>query len=349
MLDGKQTQADVLSFDVATVAIKGMREYQEDSLISSFPLGQDTGFAVLSDGMGGHTAGHVASALVVAEVFSQLKMKDLLLEDGVLNIPTTLQEAAEAANARVADYVAAHDDSFGMGATLLSMVIRRDKLYWLSVGDSPLLLFRDGALRQLNKDHSMAPQIDMMVKTGALSKEAGRDHPDRNTLTSAISGEAIEKIDCPTRPIALLPDDILIAASDGLQFLPNSVIARLLKQTQDSHSVDIANALMDALEDLDHPDQDNAAFVVIRLGVGHEEKSTAVDLADLPVLATADDDDDDADAGNRKIKVVTAPDTTAEPEATAEAAEPETPEEPAADPDRERKAYWYRGQKYYKD
>ena len=95
MLDGKQLHADVLSFDVATVAIKGVREYQEDSLISSFPLGQDTGFAILSDGMGGHTSGHVASALVVAETFSQLKMKDLMLEDGVLNIPATLQEAAK--------------------------------------------------------------------------------------------------------------------------------------------------------------------------------------------------------------------------------------------------------------
>ena len=63
MLDGKHSHADILSFDVATVAIKGMRTYQEDSLISSFPLGQDTGFAILSDGMGGHTSGHVASAL----------------------------------------------------------------------------------------------------------------------------------------------------------------------------------------------------------------------------------------------------------------------------------------------
>lgn len=349
MLDGKQAHADVLSFDVATVAIKGMRDYQEDSLISSFPLGQDTGFAVLADGMGGHTSGHVASALVVAEMFSQLKMKDLMLEDGVLNIPSTLEDAAEAANDRVADYVAAHNDSYGMGATLLSVVIRRDKLYWLSVGDSPLLLFRDGALRQLNKDHSMAPQIDMMVKTGALSKEAGRSHPDRNTLTSAISGDTIDKIDCPTRPIALLPDDILIAASDGLQFLSNSVIAKTLKKTQDSHSVDIANALMEALEDLDHPEQDNAAFILIRLGVGHEEKSTAVDLADLPVLATADEDEDeDTETTNRKIKVVTK-DTVEEVEATQAETEPEpTPDAPAEE-DRERKAYWYRGQKYYKD
>lgn len=341
-MDGKHSHANILSFDVATVAIKGMRSYQEDSLISSFPLGQDTGFAILSDGMGGHTSGHVASALVVAEMFSQLKMKDLMLEDGVLNIPDTLKEAAEAANKRVADYVADHDDSFGMGATLLSVVIRRDKLYWLSIGDSPLLFFRDGVLRQLNQDHSMAPQIDMMVKTGAMTAEKGRDHPDRSTLTSAISGEDIDKIDCPARPIALLPDDILIAASDGLQYLSNAKIAKVLKATQDNHSVDIANALMNEVTGLEDPEQDNTAFIVIRLGEGQEEKSTAVDLADLPVLATADEDEEDSTAAESAVAEA----DISEPKVDAVDAEAEPDAEPEKD---ERKAYWYRGQKYYKD
>ena len=328
MLDGEQVSTDTLSFDVATVSLKGMRDYQEDSVLSSFPLGQDTGFAILADGMGGHTSGHIASALVVAEVYSQLKMKHLLLEDGVLNIPATLREAADSANKRVARHIKDDEESFGMGSTLLSVMIRRDKLFWLSVGDSPLLLFRDGALRQLNQDHSMAPQIDVMVKTGALSAEAGRDHPDRNTLTSAISGEDIPMIDCPSRPIALLPDDVLIAASDGLQFISNGNIAKTLKLAQEGHSVEIANALMTALEQLDHPEQDNAAFIIIKLGVGHEERSTAVDLADLPVLATADEEE--------------AEEAVPEP-AMAEA------DAAAADEDREKKAYWYRGQKYYKD
>ena len=51
MLDGKQVQGETLTFDVATAAIKGAREYQEDSLIANFPIGQSVGFAVLADGM----------------------------------------------------------------------------------------------------------------------------------------------------------------------------------------------------------------------------------------------------------------------------------------------------------
>lgn len=291
MLDSKSVHVEALDFDVATVAFKGARNNQEDSLVSSFPLGQRTGFAVLADGMGGHNSGSLASTLVMSETFAQLKMKEKLLEEGNVNIPATLQDAAEAANKRVTDHIESHDETYGMGSTLLATVIRRDKLYWVSIGDSPLLLFRHGALRQLNKDHSMAPQIDMMVKTGAMSEEVGRDHPDRNTLTSAISGGKIERIDCPTRPIALLPDDIVIAASDGLQFLSNSVIARTLKRAQNDKAVDIANALLNEVRQLEDPDQDNTAIVVIKLSAGSEQ-SDAIDADDLPVLATADDEED---------------------------------------------------------
>jgi hypothetical protein len=270
-----------------------------------------------------------------------------------------------------------------MGSTLLSTVISRDKLYWVSVGDSPLLLFRDGALRQLNKDHSMAPQIDMMVKTGAMSAEVGRNHPDRNTLTSAIAGAEIDMIDCPARPIALLPDDIVIIASDGLQFLSNSTIAKTLRLFQSSRSVDIANAFLAALSQLDHPQQDNTAFVIIKLGQD-VQNSSSLDAEDMPILAMAEDENDapnepqnvfaerDAEnAGRRTVRVVTSrtpiEKEQAQAAATAKAAQEtqaaneearakEVPvqdvapvKEPVVEEMRERKAYWYRGQQYFKD
>lgn len=377
MLDSKSVHSDTLSFDVATAAIKGARDYQEDSVISSFPLGQNTGFAVLADGMGGHMSGNIASALVMSEVFTNLKMKEQMLDDGVLNIPATLQELAETANKRVSDYVKINDESYGMGSTLLSAVISRDKLYWLSVGDSPLLLFRDGALRQLNKDHSMAPQIDMMVKTGAMSAEVGRNHPDRNTLTSAIAGAEIDMIDCPARPVALLPDDIVIIASDGLQFLSNSTIAKTLRLFQSSRSVDIANAFLAALSQLDDPQQDNTAFVIIKLGQD-VQNSSSLDAEDLPILAMAEDDNDAANGpqnvfaeqvaaqpSRRTVRLVTSrtpiEKEQAQAAATAKAAE-ETEAaneaartkvaaaaEPIVEEARERKAFWYRGQQYFKD
>jgi len=321
MLDGDSTPAKTLTFDVASAAIKGARDYQEDSLISSFPMGQGAGFAIIADGIGGHVAGSLASALVTTEVFSHLKMQESQLINGVLSIPFALREAAEQANKKIAAHVKKDKDTKGMGSTLLVPVIRADRLSWISIGDSPLLLLRNGALRQLNKDHSMAPQIDMMVKTGALSAEAGKDHPDRNTLVSVLNGEEIAQIDCPASPILLKDGDILIAASDGLQFLSNGTIANTLALAKDGRSVDIANAFLTALTQLNHPEQDNTTFVVVK--IGEEAAPDAVmDLDAMPVLAQADD----------------AP--------APVAVEPDAAAEPAQD---ERKAYWYRGQKYYKD
>lgn len=323
MLDNKNANEDALGFDVATVAIKGARSYQEDSLIAHFPIGQDTGFAVLADGMGGHLGGHVASALVMTATFSQLKMKERMLEEGELDIPQTLREAAQAANESVARHDSTADDTYGMGSTLLATVINRDKLYWVSIGDSPLLLYRGDALRQLNKDHSLAPQIDMMVRTGAMSAEVGRDHPDRNVLTSAVSGYPLTEIDCPSLPISLRPDDILIIASDGIQFLPSNKIAQTLKLASHGHAIEIANALLEALTLLDDPNQDNCAFAIVKLGK-NEQDTSSFDFEGMPVLATTDQEDDDK--------------TTSGGGATADTPQPD-----------EAKAYWYRGQKYSKD
>ncbi|MFO8125748.1 PP2C family protein-serine/threonine phosphatase [Yoonia sp.] len=253
-------------FDVATAAIKGGRDYQEDSLVASFPQGQETGFAVLADGMGGHLSGDVASALVMSEVFSRIKLKEMLLDKQITDISGLLYKTATAANHRISQHIEEKPDTYGMGSTLLATVIRGDELYWVSVGDSPLFLFRDGELRQLNQDHSMAPQIDMMVKVGAMDPEVGRDHPDRNTLTSAIAGVDIKKIDCPDAATAIRPGDIIIVASDGLQFLSNDEITAILTKTQDAHSSEISNALLQAIADLDDPDQDNTVFTVIKLG-----------------------------------------------------------------------------------
>lgn len=257
---------EAVRFDVATATLKGSRDFQEDSLAASFPLGQETGFAVLADGMGGHLSGDVASALVMSEVFSRIKMNEMLLEKTITDVPSLLHGMTSTANSRITQYIEETPESYGMGSTLLATIIRGDDLFWVSVGDSPLFLFRDGELRQLNQDHSMAPQIDMMVKVGAMTEEAGRDHPDRNTLTSAIAGVAIDKIDCPEEPTKVLPGDIIIVASDGLQYLTNARITAILKEKQNARSMDISGALFAALKELDDPDQDNAAFTVIKLG-----------------------------------------------------------------------------------
>jgi len=252
-------------FDVACAINKGARDYQEDAIISDFPIGSDTGFLVLADGMGGHAAGDVSSKLVLTEVFGELKFQLADADAFEAEAPAILREIAYMANQSISSHVAHHPEAEGMGATLVVPVIMENRLYWLSVGDSPLYLFRQGKMKQINEDHSMAPQIDLMVQSGLLDADAALDHPDRNCLTSVMMGERISKVDCPEQHIELNEGDIIVCASDGLQFLTDARIERLLNKNRRKTASEIAAVLLNELGKLDDPDQDNIALGVIKV------------------------------------------------------------------------------------
>ena len=254
-----------IRYDVASVLNRGCRDYQEDAIATDFPLGAEFGYAVLSDGMGGHAAGDVASKIVVTEVFSELKFQSSDFEGFESNVGNVLKSAAVSANDCMAAHASNNPHTAGMGATLVAPVFIRDSLFWISIGDSPLYLLRNGRLRQLNEDHSLGPHIDYMVRSGMMSADVGRNHPDRNALTSVLIGETIERIDCPDRPFRLMHDDILVVASDGLQFLSNSQISEIVKENAKSGSSTIAECLLNELRELDDPEQDNVCFSVIKV------------------------------------------------------------------------------------
>ena len=255
-------------YDVASAISIGRRDCQEDAIVTDFPQGSEHGFVVLADGMGGHAAGDIASRIVVTEVFSELKLQAGDPDRLEANITRILRDAVATANACVQNHAMAFPRTNGMGATLLAPVLLRDRLFWISVGDSPLLLFRDGILTQLNEDHSMGPQIDHMVRSGLMPADRARNHPDRNCLTSVLIGREIPRIDCPARPLQLRDGDIVIAASDGLQFLASDDIAALLTSLADAGSARITQALMGRIEALADPDQDNVSLSVIRIRDG---------------------------------------------------------------------------------
>ncbi len=252
-------------FDAASALSKGRRSYQEDAIISDFARGTETGLVVLADGMGGHAAGDIASKIVVTEVFSELLFQRADTETFERNVRENLHNAAMAANTCLKEHVRAYPETDGMGATLVACAIIGHRLYWISIGDSPLYLFRDGVLEQLNEDHSMAPQIDFMVKSGLMPMEEAARHPDRSTLTSVLFGAEIPKIDCPKEPTLLQDGDIVVVASDGLQFLSNPQIQAELRSNKHLGSDDIVDGLLQRVSVLEDPDQDNVSFCVVKM------------------------------------------------------------------------------------
>ncbi|MEM9910729.1 MAG: protein phosphatase 2C domain-containing protein [Pseudomonadota bacterium] len=254
-----------LHYDAVVATAQGGRDRQEDAVVLNFPIGSHHGFAVLADGMGGHAAGNIASNIVVTEVFSELKMQSEDPKSLEQDINATLHAAIADANACIKYVSRCKPEQDVMGTTVLVPVLFEDRLYWISVGDSPLWLFRNGELRRLNANHSMAPEIDEMMRSGLIDLEAARMHPDRHCLTSVLMGEDIAKIDYSEAPTRLQPGDVVLAASDGLEFLEEEEIKSIIRAHRHQPSAALAQALMDAIHALDDPEQDNVAVCAIRV------------------------------------------------------------------------------------
>ncbi len=254
-----------LTYDAATAIAQGRRDRQEDSVASDFLAGSGIGFAVLADGMGGHAAGDMASKIAVTEVFAGLKLwsdTPAALEPRIRHV---LAGVAEEANACIRAYAQTVPEALGMGATLLAPVIVEDRLYWVSVGDSPLLLWRAGRLYRLNADHSLAAELDRMVAAGEISAEEAYAHPDRDCVTSVLTGHDIPYIDYRDAPLVLKAGDLILATSDGLLALSAREIETLLTDGQSLSSAELSQQLLDRIEAENLPEQDNVAFCLIRV------------------------------------------------------------------------------------
>lgn len=243
----------------------GRRSRQEDAVIAHFCQRDDLGIAVLSDGMGGHEDGDLASRILAGEMFGELLLSSARRPLLRANAPEIFGAALNSANRRLQRHIEAGHIRKDTGGTLTSVMILGGELRWISVGDSPLYLLRGHRFLRLNEDHSMAPQIDLMVENGELDAEAARDHADRNCLTSAVTGRNIPRIDCPAEAIPLAAGDMLILASDGVNVLEDEQIGAIALRFRARGSRAVADALLDTVLRQEAPEQDNTSLVVIQV------------------------------------------------------------------------------------
>jgi serine/threonine protein phosphatase PrpC len=119
------------------------------------------------------------------------------------------------------------------------------------VGDSPFFLVAAGQLERLNADHSMAPQIDALVKRGMLTAEEAEHHPGRHTLREAVMGEPLTLVDKGSRRLG--PDAKLLLCSDGIQSLSEAEIA--------ANAIKTATALIETVLTAAKEHQDNITVI----------------------------------------------------------------------------------------
>lgn len=257
-----------MKFEAARRASIGARSYQEDACAfwpgdSDWPLpdadlGGSVGLlAVLADGMGGHAGGSLASTTVCEHFFS-----------GYLGSvgPTRerLRAGLNASNRAIELTVEQQPHLDGMGSTLIGAAFGKDGLEWVSVGDSPLYLYRRGEVVLINEDHSLAPALDQLAAAGRITFEQARNDPRRHMLRSAVTGEDLELVDLCAKPLVIEPEDCVVLASDGIHSLESSEIARIIMAYVGDGPEAIAAALVREVEALRDPQQDNISVVVVR-------------------------------------------------------------------------------------
>ena len=244
----------------AALQIPGNRPYQEDDygLLDGRDLGIDGNehaMVLVADGMGGHVGGATASGLLCKTFVESYQRASGPIAD-------RLRDCLADANAALADAIAENPHLMGMGTTLVAAVISQRGIEWISVGDSPMWLFREGRLRRLNADHSMASVFEDLVAAGRMTAEEAATDPKRHALRSAVMGDEIRLIDVSSQPVAIKKGDRLLLASDGLMTLDDGEIARILQHTRNATLEDSARALIEAVTAAEHPHQDNTTVLL---------------------------------------------------------------------------------------
>lgn len=248
--------------DFAGRQITGSRQTQDDYYgfgeLDSKLDGLEGLLLVVADGLGGYSGGAVASRLVV-ESF----VENFYLAEG--DVPSRLRAALQAASRALHERIAEADESLSqMGSTLVGLVCSGGTLQWASIGDTVLYLFRKGALKRLNADHSMAPVLAKLVAAGNLTAEEAAAHPQRNVLRAALTSGPLETFEISEKPLPLEAGDIVLAASDGLATLPPDAITAKLGENAAQPASRIAELLLAAVVEARKPKQDNATVAIIR-------------------------------------------------------------------------------------
>lgn len=191
-----------------------VRQNNEDSLIVIEP---ET--FVVADGMGGASAGEVASQMLVEVVKNFLSKTPAPWDEEVLT------QAIHLANDKILNLARQNEEYNGMGTTATILSLDGTQAYFAHVGDSRLYLLRNKILKQITEDHSY---VETLVRRGELTEEEARIHPMRNVLIQAVG--VIPEIYVDMANFTTAKGDLFLLCTDGLtNMVDDATIAEILQ------------------------------------------------------------------------------------------------------------------------
>ena len=224
----------MILLDAAQSDVGRKRRVNEDR----YALAPDLGFYLVADGMGGHTAGQVASELAATAALRSVRA----LDGAGASLAEKLRYAIASANREVFTTAQRRPERAGMGTTVVGLLAEEGRAALAHVGDSRAYLVRSGRIRQLTHDHSLVGEL---LRRREITEEDAREHPHRHVLTRALGVR--RSVEPDLMELSLEPDDLFVLCSDGLtSHVGDAEIAALLDGEGDLHAacgrlVDLAN------------------------------------------------------------------------------------------------------------
>lgn len=246
--------------NVAKVHDIGRRKGQQDSFglsdTDNTALVNSKGvLTVVADGMGGLAGGDEVSSRIVIDMITGFTTKPAGTSPN--------EELTALMNTAVTDVNDYLTRTIGLkkgGSTLISGIIKENRLYWISVGDSRISLFRNGRLTDLNKKHNWGAELDKKVARGEMTAQQAAADVHRAELTSYIGMGNLRYVDRSAEPVILQPNDKIIFMTDGIfNTLSDSELETLLSQEFST----VSEAINSAVINKNSAHQDNYTAVIL--------------------------------------------------------------------------------------
>lgn len=236
-----------MRFECASRTDVGLkRKINEDSIL----VDTDRGLWVVADGMGGHEAGEVASAMVV-DALRSLPLLDDLEELAALAIESITQ-----VNRRLIDLAGAAQGKQTIGTTVVGLAVANDAFRCFWAGDSRAYLLRDGEICRVSHDHSL---VQNLVDAGMLRPEDAETHENANLITRAVGVAESVEVDIVSGEVR--PGDLFLLASDGLtRVVPDEEIAAELRRAPPEAAADKLIATV-----LERGAPDNVSLIIAKV------------------------------------------------------------------------------------
>lgn len=186
-----------------------VRDHNEDSVI--IVKNSDNEYLMaIADGMGGHSAGEVASSIAIGYLGKHFK--ETFFHLNKISAINWIRDSVDTINTLIFQHEKTHPESKGMGTTLVLAVYTEDYLLFGNVGDSSGFVLKDDELRKVTYDHTL---VNLLVSAGELTKEEASIHPKKNVLMKALGAALNVDVDIFECDMDMNIREVLLC-SDGL-------------------------------------------------------------------------------------------------------------------------------------